>query len=63
MEKLRLYLSETYEELVNKVTWPTWPELQSSALVVMVTALIIALLVFIMDSGFSWLLEKFYQMF
>jgi preprotein translocase subunit SecE len=62
MEKLRLYLSETYEELVNKVTWPTWPELQSSALVVMVTALIIALLVFIMDSGFSWLLEKFYQM-
>jgi preprotein translocase subunit SecE len=63
MGKLKLYFSETFEELVHKVTWPTWSELQGSAIVVMVTSLIVALLVFVMDSSFSWLLEKFYQMF
>ena len=30
--KLKIYLQEAYDELVHKVTWPTWKELQSSAL-------------------------------
>jgi hypothetical protein len=29
--KLKVYVEEAYEELVHKVTWPTWKELQSSA--------------------------------
>ncbi|MFN8276506.1 MAG: preprotein translocase subunit SecE [Chitinophagales bacterium] len=49
MEKIRLYFEEAYDELVNKVTWPTWAELQQSALVVLVAASIIALLVVGMD--------------
>ncbi len=49
MEKLQLYLKESYEELKTHVTWPTWKELQLSATVVGVAAVIIALVIFAMD--------------
>ena len=32
------YIKESYNELVNKVTWPTFPQLQSSTIVVMVAS-------------------------
>jgi preprotein translocase subunit SecE len=63
MRKLKLYFEETYSELVHKTSWPTWTELQSRAIIVMVASVIIALVVFLMDTGFSWTLEKVYQMF
>jgi preprotein translocase subunit SecE len=50
---LKVYFQESYHELVNKVSWPSWKELQSSAIVVLVTALIISLLVFLMDLIFG----------
>ena len=43
------YIREVVDELTNKVTWPTWSELQSSSVIVLVTSIIIALLVFVMD--------------
>ena len=46
MSKIGSYLSETKNELVNKVSWPTWNELQSSAIVVLISSVIIALIVF-----------------
>lgn len=49
MKGLTLYFKEAYNELVNKVTWPTWAELQESALVVLVASLIFALVVLAMD--------------
>ena len=30
------YIKESYEELKNKVSWPSWSDLQSSAIVVAV---------------------------
>jgi preprotein translocase subunit SecE len=63
MTKIRLYFEETYNELVNKVSWPTWPELQSSAIVVMVASLIIAMIVYAMDTSFSSLMKLFYSLF
>ncbi len=39
---LKGYFQESYTELVHKVTWPTWSELQNSAVLVMVATLIIA---------------------
>lgn len=53
MASLKTYFSESYNELVNKVSWPTWKELQSSAIVVLFTALLIALIVFVMDFVFG----------
>jgi len=62
MSKIGTYIQETSNELVNKVTWPTWQELQGSAVVVMVASTIIGLLVWGMDLGFSTLMEFAYQM-
>jgi preprotein translocase subunit SecE len=49
----KTYLSESYNELVHKVSWPTWKELQSSSIVVLVAALIVALIIFLMDYIFG----------
>lgn len=49
MEKISLYIKESYYELINKVTWPTWAELQSSTILVLIASLIFAAAVFIMD--------------
>ena len=61
--KLKIYIQETYNELVNKVTWPTWVELQSSAVVVMVSSLIIALIILAMDETFKNLMKVVYEIF
>ena len=57
------YIREAYDELMHKVTWPTWKELQSSALVVMVASFIIALLIFIVDISFEKVMEVIYGLF
>ena len=62
MKKIINYLRESYNELVHKVTWPTWKELQSSALVVMIASLIFALVVFAMDISFQTILEGVYKL-
>ncbi|MBI2721314.1 MAG: preprotein translocase subunit SecE [Bacteroidetes bacterium] len=62
MSKIGTYFSETHNELVNKVSWPTWAELQSSALVVMVSSVIIALVVFGMDFLFELLMKEAYNL-
>ena len=61
--KIKLYLQEAFNELIHKVSWPTWPELQNSALVVMVASLIIALIIFAMDYSFQNLMDLVYSMF
>lgn len=63
MSKIKTYFEETYNELVTKVSWPTWQELQSSAIVVMIASLIIALIIFIMDKSFSEVMKIFYNSF
>ena len=61
--KLKAYIQDAYDELVHKVTWPTWKELQSSALVVMVASFIISLLIFVMDFSFENIMEFIYGLF
>jgi preprotein translocase subunit SecE len=61
--KLKEYLQEAYDELIHKVTWPTWKELQSSALVVMVASFIISLVIFVMDLSFRNIMSFIYELF
>ena len=63
MSKFGEYVKSSYDELVHKVSWPTFKELQSSAIVVAVASLVIALLVFGVHS-WSWqgLLGYFYNL-
>ena len=63
MKKFINYVKECYTELVEKTSWPTWKELQSSAIVVSIASLIIALVVYLMDKSFETLLETFYRIF
>jgi len=58
--KMFNYAKESYDELLHKVSWPTWSELQSSAIVVSIASLIIAFVVYLMDISFSSLLKGFY---
>ena len=61
--KFKSYFKEAFNELVHKVSWPTWPELQNSTIVVMVASLIIALVIFAMDFSFEHLMQAIYGMF
>ena len=55
------YVKESYNELVNKVTWPTFQQLQSSTIVVMVASVIFALIVLVMDISFENLMAVIYK--
>jgi preprotein translocase subunit SecE len=61
--KIGADIKDSFDELLNKVTWPTWEELQSSAVVVAIASLIIALIIFAMDQVFSNLMQLFYDFF
>ncbi len=65
MAKFRIvsYVKECYDELLHKVSWPSWSELQNSAIVVSIASLIIALVVYMMDISFQKILENFYSLF
>ena len=63
MAKKESYIKSSYDELVNKVSWPSWSELQSSTIVVAIATIIIALIIYIMDSIFSNVLNVFYSFF
>ena len=56
------YVKESYAELVQKVSWPTWKELQASAIVVMVASLIFALVILAMDLSFENLMKGIYSL-
>jgi len=63
MASIKRYIQESYDELVHKVSWPTWKELQGSAIVVSIASLMIALVVFLMDIAFDNVLREFYKLF
>tara|TARA_B100001540_G_C15599653_1_gene547955 strand:+ start:69 stop:260 length:192 start_codon:yes stop_codon:yes gene_type:complete len=63
MPKKESYIKSSYDELVNKVSWPTWSELQNSSVVVAIASIIIALIIYLMDQTFSSILNIFYSLF
>jgi len=63
MKKIKAYINEAINELLHKVTWPTWAELQSSAIVVMIASVLISILVFGMDTSFRFIMKFIYGMF
>jgi preprotein translocase subunit SecE len=63
MANVSEYIKESYVELTQKVTWPTWRELQNSAILVLVASIIIALLIAVMDQAINAILSYFYSHF
>ena len=63
MEKLNLFLKETFDEVRYRVTWPSFTELQKSSALVLLGSLIFAVVVGLMDYVFDGTLEYFYRQF
>ncbi len=62
MSSISTFFKESYNELINKVSWPSWSELQESSVIVLISSIIIALVVFAIDSAFSKIMELLYQL-
>ncbi|MEM9849071.1 MAG: preprotein translocase subunit SecE [Bacteroidota bacterium] len=63
MDSIVLYIKESYNELVHKVTWPNWKSLQSNTILVIVASLIFAGIIFLMDLVAKNGLGVFYDLF
>ena len=49
MTKVSNYFRDSYKELMEKVTWPTWTQLQQSTMIVLAATLVITAIVGVMD--------------
>lgn len=63
MNKIATYFKESYRELMEKVTWPTWLQLQQSTVIVLVATVIITAMVWVMDFSSNQLLKLIYSLF
>ncbi|GHE65901.1 MULTISPECIES: preprotein translocase subunit SecE [Roseivirga] len=62
MSKLMSFVSESYDEMRHKVSWPKLSELQSSSVLVLVASLIFALVIGLIDLGFDKIMDWFYNL-
>ena len=63
MSKLFNYFEQAFDELIHKVTWPTWNELQQSTLITLVSVIVLTLVIFGMDGASELVFENFYKFF
>ena len=56
------YCKACYDELAHNTTWPTRSELTHSAVVVLSASLVIALVVWVMDSVFKFVMSGIYSL-
>jgi len=58
-----MFFRDSYRELLEKVSWPTWTELQQSTVIVLAATLVITLVVWLMDVIASSILHAIYTFF
>ena len=56
-------LKESYTELVQKVSWPSKDELMQSSVIVLVASLLMASIVWLIDTIFEKLMTIVYDLF
>jgi preprotein translocase subunit SecE len=62
MAKLGTYVQEAYDELVHKVTWPSWDELQQTTVIMLISLFIITMVIFGMDFLSEQVLRMLYNL-
>jgi preprotein translocase subunit SecE len=62
MRKFINYCKESFTELTKKTTWPTWAKLQSSATLVIVTTVLLAAMLWVIDYAFQSLMTGIYKL-
>ncbi|RTL59823.1 MAG: preprotein translocase subunit SecE [Sphingobacteriales bacterium] len=63
MNKVSTYFKDSYKELIEKVSWPTWAQLQQSTMIVLAATLLITAMVWVMDTAIAKILELIYSIF
>ena len=63
MNKVGAYIRDSYKEMIHKVTWPTWEELQQSTMIVLAATIIITAIVALMDFTSNGVLKFIYSLF
>ncbi|HYK44975.1 MAG TPA: preprotein translocase subunit SecE [Parafilimonas sp.] len=63
MNKVSNYVRDSYRELMEKVTWPSWAQLQQSTVIVLSATLLIMTIVYLMDLASTELLKLIYSFF
>ena len=58
--KILTDIQESYNELVNKVSWPTKKELANSTVIVMVASIILAIVIWLIDLGINEVMKLIY---
>jgi preprotein translocase subunit SecE len=62
MNKLTSFVQESIEEMRYKVSWPKFDSLQRDSRLVLVASLIFALLIGLVDFGFSNIMSVLYNL-
>ena len=55
------YIKESYNELKNHVTWTTWSEAQRLTVIVAAFPVVLALVVFGIDTVFSGVISEYFD--
>jgi preprotein translocase subunit SecE len=63
MNKFLVFLRDSYKEMVEKVSWPKWDELQQSTMIVLGSTLFITALVWVMDLIANSSMKFIYSLF
>jgi len=63
MNKFSVFVKDSYREMVEKVTWPNWEQLQQSTMIVLGATLFITVLVFLMDLVAKNSMDFIYSLF
>ena len=63
MDKIKNYIKLYSDELLYKVQWPTFEELQGSTIAVLVASLLVAIVVALYDTFFNTGLRFIYNLF
>ena len=57
------FVKDSYIEFREKVEWSKWSELQSSVVIVALSALLLAVFTFGVDTTFSMMIKNLYSLF
>ena len=63
MNKFSVFVRESYQEMMEKVTWPKWDQLQQSTMIVLGATLVITGIVALMDFLANGSLKFIYSLF
>ena len=55
------FLSGVYDEFSRNITWTKWDDLWSSTMIVVLSTLILAIILYSIDEIFIWSLQKIFS--